>query len=165
MADSNVLYLGAAQGTTVSHVSDVVDKGTVVAVEISQKAFEKLLPLCERRENMLPLLADANKPAEYEEFLEEDWLFQAIAETYVPLLNLFEKLEDESVPYKITVSLSPTMVAMDWTRPRRPANLTVPPHRDMFLEMSMRQPKEALSRYRTSERLMTRSRVPDSMSE
>jgi 1,4-alpha-glucan branching enzyme len=53
---------------------------------------------------------------EYSEFLEEDWLFQAITETYMPLLKLFEKLENESVPYKITVSLSPTVVAMlnDW---------------------------------------------------
>lgn len=53
---------------------------------------------------------------EYAEFLEEDWLFQAITETYIPLLKLFERLEDEAVPYKITVSLSPTVVAMlnDW---------------------------------------------------
>jgi 1,4-alpha-glucan branching enzyme len=53
---------------------------------------------------------------EYAEFLEEDWLFQAITETYIPLLNLFEKLEDQAVPYKITMSLSPTVVSMlnDW---------------------------------------------------
>jgi len=68
--DSGVLYLGAAQGTTPSHVSDIVDEGTVVCVEISQKAFEKLLPLCERRENMVPVLADANQPSQYSEYLE-----------------------------------------------------------------------------------------------
>jgi 1,4-alpha-glucan branching enzyme len=53
---------------------------------------------------------------EYEEFLEEDWLFEAITETYIPLLRVFKKLDDESVPFKITVSLSPTVVAMlnDW---------------------------------------------------
>ncbi|MFC2174287.1 fibrillarin-like rRNA/tRNA 2'-O-methyltransferase [archaeon] len=69
-AGTGVLYLGAAQGTTPSHVSDVVNKGVVVCVEISQKAFEKLLPLCERRENMVPVLADANQPGEYADYLD-----------------------------------------------------------------------------------------------
>ena len=56
------------------------------------------------------------KHPEYSEFLEEDWLFQAITETYLPLLKLFERLENERVPYKMTLSLSPTVVAMlnDW---------------------------------------------------
>ncbi|MCK4327937.1 MAG: fibrillarin-like rRNA/tRNA 2'-O-methyltransferase [Candidatus Diapherotrites archaeon] len=69
-AGTGVLYLGAAQGTTPSHVSDVVEKGVVVCVEISQRAFEKLLPLCERRENMVPVLADANHPEEYADYLD-----------------------------------------------------------------------------------------------
>ena len=53
---------------------------------------------------------------EYEEFLEEDWLFEAITETYIPLLTVLERLEAESVPYRITISLSPTVTAMlnDW---------------------------------------------------
>jgi 1,4-alpha-glucan branching enzyme len=53
---------------------------------------------------------------EFDEFLEEDWLFEAITETYIPLLKVFEKLESDGVPYQITVSLSPTLVAMlnDW---------------------------------------------------
>lgn len=29
---------------------------------------------------------------EYEEFLEEDWLFEAITETYIPLLRMYENL-------------------------------------------------------------------------
>ncbi len=69
-AKTGVLYLGAAQGTTPSHVSDIVDQGFVVAVELSQKAFEKLLPLSERRENMIPLMNDANQPSEYKEYLD-----------------------------------------------------------------------------------------------
>lgn len=53
---------------------------------------------------------------EYGEFLEEDWLFEAITETYIPLLRTFEKLESDRVPYRITLSLSPTLLAMlnDW---------------------------------------------------
>jgi fibrillarin-like pre-rRNA processing protein len=63
--DSNVLYLGAAQGTTASHVSDIVNKGSVVCVDVSSKAMEKLIPLCESRPNMIPVLADANNPGTY----------------------------------------------------------------------------------------------------
>jgi 1,4-alpha-glucan branching enzyme len=53
---------------------------------------------------------------EYPEFLEEDWLFEAITETYMPLLRVFEKLEEDGVPYGITVSLSPPLVSLlnDW---------------------------------------------------
>jgi len=53
---------------------------------------------------------------EYEESLEEDWLFQAITETYIPILRILDKLENDDVPYHITISLSPTLVAMlnDW---------------------------------------------------
>ncbi len=49
---------------------------------------------------------------EYEEFLEEDWLFEAIIETYIPLIHVFEGLERDEVPYGITLSLSPTLLAM-----------------------------------------------------
>jgi fibrillarin-like pre-rRNA processing protein len=69
-ANSHVLYLGAAQGTTPSHVSDVCDEGVVVCVDVSQKTMESLIPLSERRENMLPVLGDANNPGEYAEYCE-----------------------------------------------------------------------------------------------
>ena len=79
--NSNVLYLGAAQGTTPSHISDIADKGIVVSIEISQKAFEKLLPLSERRENMLPVLADANQPDSYADYTDGiDVLYQDVAQ-------------------------------------------------------------------------------------
>lgn len=47
-----------------------------------------------------------------EDCLEERWLFEAITETYVPLLQTFEKLLAEKVPYRITMSLSPTLLTM-----------------------------------------------------
>lgn len=58
---------------------------------------------------------------EHETFLEEDWLFEAITETYIPLLKLFGKLEDDDISYRIAVSLSPTLVAMlnDWSLQER----------------------------------------------
>src|SRR5690606_8251306 len=49
---------------------------------------------------------------EHEEFLEEDWLYEAISETYLPLLDVFERLADERVPYRVTLTLSPTLISM-----------------------------------------------------
>lgn len=63
--DSKVLYLGAASGTTASHVADIVLKGTIYCVEISPRSFRDLVPVCESRTNMVPFLADATKPQEY----------------------------------------------------------------------------------------------------
>jgi fibrillarin-like pre-rRNA processing protein len=63
--DSKVLYLGAASGTTSSHVADIVSRGSVFCVEISQRSFRDLVNVCETRKNMIPILADATKPDEY----------------------------------------------------------------------------------------------------
>lgn len=63
--DSRVLYLGAANGTTVSHVSDIVTGGTVHAVEFSPRSFRDLVKLSESRGNICPILADATNPDEY----------------------------------------------------------------------------------------------------
>jgi 1,4-alpha-glucan branching enzyme len=49
---------------------------------------------------------------EHEEFLEEDWLFEAITETYVPLLATLERLRDEGVSFRMALSLSATLAAM-----------------------------------------------------
>lgn len=49
---------------------------------------------------------------EYESFLEERWLFEAIIDTYVPLIRVFERLAADGVPARVTVSISPTLLAM-----------------------------------------------------
>src|SRR5512140_2197763 len=49
---------------------------------------------------------------EYATFLEETWLFEAITEAYVPLLETFERLAADGVPCRVTVSLSPPLCAM-----------------------------------------------------
>jgi len=49
---------------------------------------------------------------EYEDFMEEDWLHQAVAETYLPLLEVFERLRSDGVPYRVTVSLTPPLISM-----------------------------------------------------
>lgn len=61
-----VLYLGCAEGTSVSHVSDVVGKdGLVIGVDISPKAMATFTRLAESRSNILPVLADARSPGAY----------------------------------------------------------------------------------------------------
>jgi len=49
---------------------------------------------------------------EHPEFLEEDWLFEAITETYVPMLQLFDRLAAEQIRYRVTMTLSPTLCEM-----------------------------------------------------
>jgi fibrillarin-like pre-rRNA processing protein len=60
-----VLYLGAAHGTTVSHVSDLWPGAAIFAVEKSPTAFARLLALARRRRNLFPILADAQLPERY----------------------------------------------------------------------------------------------------
>ena len=64
---SNVLYLGAASGTTVSHVSDIVgDSGHVWALDFSARSLRDLLDKVSRyRVNVSPILGDARRPEEY----------------------------------------------------------------------------------------------------
>jgi 1,4-alpha-glucan branching enzyme len=49
---------------------------------------------------------------EGEHFLEEEWLFEAINETYIPLLRIMQRLVDDTVPFKLTMSITPTLCAM-----------------------------------------------------
>jgi fibrillarin-like pre-rRNA processing protein len=64
-SDSKVLYLGAATGTTVSHISDIVKDGVVYAVESSPVSLKNLLEVSRKRHNIIPILADANHPDRY----------------------------------------------------------------------------------------------------
>lgn len=49
---------------------------------------------------------------EYEDFLEEDWLYEAITETYIPLIQVFEGLVGDGVPFRITMSITPPLAGM-----------------------------------------------------
>ncbi|MDP4792667.1 MAG: DUF1957 domain-containing protein, partial [Verrucomicrobiales bacterium] len=44
--------------------------------------------------------------------LEEDWLHSAVVETHLPLLEMLFRLREEGVPFKLTLNLSPTLLAM-----------------------------------------------------
>lgn len=49
---------------------------------------------------------------EYDEFLEEDWLYEAITETYLPLLQVLHTLVEDGVDFQLTMSLTPTLCHM-----------------------------------------------------
>jgi len=49
---------------------------------------------------------------EHEKFLEESWLFEAITETYVPVLQILENWRRDGIEARLTLSLSPTLCAM-----------------------------------------------------
>ena len=84
--NENVLYLGSAEGTTMSHVSDIVGEGGLAfGVDISEIAMMKLVKLAEMRPNIMPILNDAQKPQEYAKVIVEtcgkvDALFMDISQ-------------------------------------------------------------------------------------
>jgi len=69
--DHLVLYLGAASGTTASHVSDIVgEKGHVYCVEFASRSMRDLVDnVCTYRMNMSPILEDARFPQKYAMFV------------------------------------------------------------------------------------------------
>ncbi len=79
---SLVLYLGAASGTTASYISDIVgERGAVFCVEFAPRPMKELLRVCELRQNMVPLLADARRPESYAHLVTEvDFLYQDVAQ-------------------------------------------------------------------------------------
>src|SRR5271157_381748 len=75
---AKVLYLGAATGTTSSHVSDIVGSaGVVYCIEISERSMRELVKVCETRPNILPMLLDARNVDGYAGDIEPcDALYQ-----------------------------------------------------------------------------------------
>jgi len=64
----------------------------------------------------LCLLLHAHLPfvrhPEHEDFLEEDWLYEALTETYIPLIRVLDGLINDGVDFRLTISISPTLTAM-----------------------------------------------------
>lgn len=69
---SKVLYLGAAAGTTVSHVSDIVGPtGCVYAVEFAHRPGRDLINMAKSRTNVIPIIEDARHPLKYRMLMGE----------------------------------------------------------------------------------------------
>jgi len=79
---SKVLYLGAATGTTCSHVADIVgNEGILYAVEFSARCGRDLINMAKKRTNIVPLINDARRPWEYRFFMEMcDFVFADVAQ-------------------------------------------------------------------------------------
>lgn len=79
--NSKVLYLGAATGTTVSHLSDLLPQGLIYAVEHSPVSMKKLLSVGENRLNIIPIYEDANHPDRYFSLVPQvDMVYQDISQ-------------------------------------------------------------------------------------
>lgn len=95
-SDMKVLYLGAANGTTVSHVADYVE--CVYAVEFAPRPMQDLLAVARKRKNIIPIMADAAQPESYIPLVEKvDLLYQDVAQpdqTAIALRNTLFLRED-----------------------------------------------------------------------
>src|SRR4029453_11351382 len=64
----------------------------------------------------LSLILHAHLPfvrhPEYPDFLEEDWLYEAISETYIPLLVAFNPRGDEGFKFRLRFSMPPPLCEM-----------------------------------------------------
>ncbi|MFP3214340.1 MAG: fibrillarin-like rRNA/tRNA 2'-O-methyltransferase [Nitrososphaeria archaeon] len=81
---STVLYLGASTGTTISHVSDIIDiNGLVFGVEVSARVARELMDkVVKYRKNVIPIVEDARRPDRYAQFIfkKADVLYSDIAQ-------------------------------------------------------------------------------------
>lgn len=101
---STVLYLGVAQGTTASHISDICVEGRIYGVEISPEAMRKFTALSTVRRNLYPVLSDAARPESYADLLPPrvDIIYQDIAQRNqvdILLKNASIFLKREGVAY------------------------------------------------------------------
>ncbi|HEX9710378.1 MAG TPA: fibrillarin-like rRNA/tRNA 2'-O-methyltransferase [Candidatus Thermoplasmatota archaeon] len=60
-----LLYLGAASGTSLSHLADIVAPEPAYGVEVAQRSFADLLENLRPWPNVFPVHADARRPAAY----------------------------------------------------------------------------------------------------
>ncbi len=90
----------------------------------------------------LALILHAHLPfvrhPEHEHFLEEDWLFEAITETYIPLLRMMQRLVNDGVPFKLTMSITPTLCAMLQDELLRERYIR---HLDLLIDLAAREQK------------------------
>lgn len=93
-----ILYLGASHGYTPSYVSDIIgENGYIFALDLAPRTTRDLVFLCEKRKNIIPILADANHPEDYQDKITQaDIIYQDLAqrnqaEIFLKNINLFLK--------------------------------------------------------------------------
>ena len=79
--NSKVLYLGSAEGNTISYLSKICKTDTITAVDISAVAMAELLVLAKNKKNIIPCLNDAHFPEKYRiQANNPDIIYQDIAQ-------------------------------------------------------------------------------------
>jgi 1,4-alpha-glucan branching enzyme len=90
----------------------------------------------------LALILHAHLPfvrhPEHEHFMEEEWFFEALTETYIPLLRMMQRLVDDRVPFRLTMSISPTLCAMLQDQLLRERYLR---HLELLIDLAAREQK------------------------
>jgi fibrillarin-like pre-rRNA processing protein len=77
----HMLYLGAGTGTTASHIADSLSAGTIFAVEFAPVPFIKLTSLSGIKDNLFPILSDAQKPEMFGMFIDKvDVIYQDVSQ-------------------------------------------------------------------------------------
>ena len=123
MKNLRILYLGAATGSTVSHVSDIIgeNSGKILALEFSAKAARRLIQLAKNRSNIIPIVADARQPGEYATIVRSvDFIFQDIsqvnqAQIFIDNAKAFLKLGGKAIFIIKAASIDTTRQVEDVT--------------------------------------------------
>lgn len=78
----SILYLGAASGTTPSHIADIIGwEGRIYGVEFAPRVMRELILVAEERKNIYPILGDARFPWRYRHLVETvDRLYADVAQ-------------------------------------------------------------------------------------
>ncbi|MFX1378455.1 MAG: fibrillarin-like rRNA/tRNA 2'-O-methyltransferase [Promethearchaeota archaeon] len=76
------LYLGASSGTTISHLSDIINFGIIYGVEFAERSMRQLIQNIVNRENIVPILEDARFPENYGKYIftNIDLIYQDVAQ-------------------------------------------------------------------------------------
>ncbi|GJT94767.1 mediator of RNA polymerase II transcription subunit 36A isoform X2 [Tanacetum coccineum] len=90
------MYFGAASGTTVSLVSDLVGPtGVVYAVEFSPRSCRDLVNMASKRTNVIPIIEDARAPAKYRMLVGMvDVIFSDVAQPDQDILDDAKRVSD-----------------------------------------------------------------------
>jgi rRNA 2'-O-methyltransferase fibrillarin len=153
-----ILYLGAAAGTTVSHVSDIVGPtGAVYAVEFSRRPGRDLLTVAKQRTNIIiPIIEDARHPLKYRMLLGKvDTIFADVAQpdqARVVALNAHYLLKNGGhAVIRIKASCIDSTAAPEAVFRRKVGKLQAEnftPHEQLTLEPYERDHATAIAEYR-----------------
>lgn len=96
------LYLGASSGTTISHLSDVINTGIIYGVEFAERSMRQLIQNISNRKNIIPILGDARFPDNYAKYIftHVDLIYQDVAQPQqaeIALKNCNYYLKDDGI--------------------------------------------------------------------